>query len=470
MEPTENSSKKVQLSEMPKEILEEILIYLDDKSLLNASHVCKLFASVAETAFARKYSKEYYGINGSLIDTEFGKVMVNKYGGKMQHIEIIGGDEELYHLVEQKCGNLKSLFLDDVSRMIMLKDLKEVYLGFVRNLDHETLAEFFNDNRQLETLELVDQPEIDLTDILDGRLNVLKELELCRIRNITGLPQIIRIDSLKTLWLGLENSESYVRILRALNCNKIKTLILDYDDDQDEGADVITEICKFKTLVSLDLSPYHITSDEVKKLATHLPDLAEIDTGMTKDESNPENMIQSMISMLPRLTKFTATLDGDDFNQIVRELKSPCKKFHARFAKSNIEIVLWGHPSVSMVSITTDCFYIKYGNGPFELHWMNNMNEESVRTVMAQRRWLTGVTFINSCTDRAFDIPTLAYMRPYYTDSVFGIKYLHFKSNGPISVNSNVSEIHAFVTAKISFFNINANISFFEKISGFALS
>lgn len=104
-----DQNKKVQLSEMPTEILEHILMHLDGEHLLNASHVCKLFASVAETAFARKYSNKCYQISKKS-ENSFHKIMLSKYGEKLRRLQIIeNDDEDLLDLVEQKCYNLKSI-------------------------------------------------------------------------------------------------------------------------------------------------------------------------------------------------------------------------------------------------------------------------------------------------------------------------------------------------------------------------
>lgn len=62
--------EKIKLAEMPREILEYILIHLDYKDLLTASHVCKLFASVAKTAFAQKNKNECYRIDFDFPSTQ----------------------------------------------------------------------------------------------------------------------------------------------------------------------------------------------------------------------------------------------------------------------------------------------------------------------------------------------------------------------------------------------------------------
>lgn len=72
-----------------------------------------------------------------------------------------------------------------------------------------------------------------------------------------------------------------------------------------------------------------------------------------------------------------------------------------------------------------------------ELHWMDNLNENNVQKVLISHEYSWNfppkeLKFVNHCVDRTFDISTLAYSTANCLD---------FKSNGPISVKSNVSEI-----------------------------
>lgn len=95
---TMDDQSVIELSQMPMEILEHILAHLDDdKHLLTASHVCKSFAAAAETAFARKYTDDWYCIEISYLadasKRSFHQIMLNKYGGKVRNILVDCGDE-----------------------------------------------------------------------------------------------------------------------------------------------------------------------------------------------------------------------------------------------------------------------------------------------------------------------------------------------------------------------------------------
>lgn len=180
-----NGPALINLLEMPMEILEHILMHLNsDKHLLAAPHVCKSFAAAAETAFARKYSNKCYRISLArwLFEkhrqsiSSFHQIMLAKYGAKIRNITIDGDDERLLALAEQKCCNLRVLKLIAVPKMLMVKDVKKLLLIRIRNVDRETFAELINNNQQLEFLN-IKGTDVDLIDILDGRLNELKTLK-----------------------------------------------------------------------------------------------------------------------------------------------------------------------------------------------------------------------------------------------------------------------------------------------------
>lgn len=431
-------SEKIQLAEMPREILERILIYLDYKNLLTASHVSKLFASIAETAFERKNKNEHYKIIQHQ-ENKADVVMLNKYGEKMQKVTIIRCEEKWLDLVQEKCRNLKGLSLIGVPKIIMLKNLKEVSLDGIQNLDRDTFLEFIDNNPDIESLALK-YIDVDLLSILDNRLHMLKMFTFCTENNIDSLDDLptIRLNSLKTLDLELMESEakSCKQLFRAIKCDKLENLYVDtfklyYEDESD---DAINGICKFETLVSLSLW-YPIKSNQILTLAAHFPDLITFEVVIAEGESNFENLVHSILSMLPKLETLRIMLDENNNDRLLIELKSSTNDFHARFAKSNIKIGL-DSEKFYVYGITKD-YLSFFCDGSFEIHWMQNLNENRVRSMMTQYHFQPRVKFVNNCADRDFDISTLGKVHKGFVS----MEYLDFKSNGPISVDSNVSEI-----------------------------
>lgn len=416
---------------MPIEILEQIFIHLDNKHLLIASHVCKLLASVAETAFAKKYSKEYYEIL-SECETSFHKVMLNKYGDKIRKIIVSNEDEELVDLVQQKCSNAESLNLLGVPKMILLMNLKEVILSGVCNLNRARFDDFINNNNKLESLELR-FIEVDLLDILNDRLNVLKNLSYYCATKRGAFPATIGLQSLEKLSLLLKDSDDYIRFLRAMNSAKIKTLVLYCCGPDGSEGNVINEICSFQSLQSLQLSNYGITTDEMRNLATHLPHLIEFSVTMAEGEANLENKIHSILSIFPKLTKLGIKLHDDDFSRFLDELKrSFFNEFDVPFNKNNTEIKISNRSG--MVSITKDRVFMSEKDS-FQVYWMENLNKENVGKVKIPWSRPKELKFINNCSDPNFDIYLLANLHIDFD----GIKCLNLKSNGSLSINSNVS-------------------------------
>lgn len=176
---------------MPVEILEHISIHLDDKSLLWSSHVCKSFASAAETAFAQKYSNRLYKVDKWLDENmAFHEGVLFKYGSKirMLDISVAKEDERLLDLAEQTCSNLNCLKLHWTPKIIHATGLTEAHLVFVKNLDTASFTEFINHNQQLEFLRLNDSCG-GLLGVLNG-LNALKNH--CNIIALAVSPKIYR--------------------------------------------------------------------------------------------------------------------------------------------------------------------------------------------------------------------------------------------------------------------------------------
>lgn len=210
---------------------------------------------------------------------------------------------------------------------------------------------------------------------------MLKTLEYsCKTDLGVNLPQI-RLNSLGTLKLKLENRSDYDRSLRAMKCNPIKTLKLEncfVDDDE-----LITEICTFKMLVTLRLPCYSINPWYLTKLK------------MLIDEPNAVHKICSTLSILPKLTKLTiveeevGVLDG-----FISDFKKSAYDIYACLTKTNTEIKIAN--DCDSVFVSKD-YILLYLENLLEVHWMDHLNEMNVRQVM-NREWVSvfELKFINN--------------------------------------------------------------------------
>lgn len=198
---------------MPVEILEHILVHLDDKSLLRASHVCKSFAAAAQLAFAQKYSNEYYNISGH--EKPFQKVMLQKFGSFLRRITTFYTDQEMDDLITVNCICLKEAQISYAPNMIQLSGLDEVSLENVDNLDQATFTEFLTQNQQLKTLTL-DDDYCDLVVLLDRRLTRLNKLEYIRLTEVPMDLWPVKINSLEELKATIFQNASHAPLLRAL--------------------------------------------------------------------------------------------------------------------------------------------------------------------------------------------------------------------------------------------------------------
>lgn len=420
--------EKIELLDMPMEILEEILFHLadDDKDLLTASHVCKSFAAAAETAFARRYaSKKYYihffGTAGKARESKlsFYKTMLSKYGGKIKNLYIFCDEGHIANVVEQSCGNLK-----------------QVHLIGVRNLNRETFSKFINTNRQLHALE-IESIDTDLLDILDGRLNELKTLKYRQAHRFARDLPTITLNALEQLTLELPDMETIVQSLQAMDCKQINSLDLGPFCDDPVGDDIINAVCAFKSLVSLKMTYWSITKSQIQTLAQHLHDLTELGIRM-KEDANVEDSIHSALSFFPKLKRLEIILETHNFSTFVTDVKQRISDFHARFAVFNTQIDLTD--TADIVSTSKDRIYVCVDQF-MELHWMDNLTEANVRKVMdgnVEHIFTNEVKFINRCSEAGLDI--CAFIEDFY-----GISSLDIESIGPISVKAHVNQMAHFI-------------------------
>lgn len=371
--------------------------------------------------------------NGGAGDAEksFHKVILTKYGGKIRELYMDFHDDELLTLIEQKCCSLKSVHFYHISRMPMLMGLQKIHLPKVQNLNRETFTEFINNNQQLESLR-IEGIQTDLLNMLDGRLDMLKELKLYRVRYSTD-SSTIQLKSLERLII--DDVKGARPLLQSLHCNAIKELNIQYYNRFSDG--MLRKIGSIKTLVSLRLhkSIFPVDESQLQEIAAQLPHLTEFSMKLKEGSSDLENKILSVLSILPTLIKLKINLNNDDFNKLLNDLKTSVYDFHGCFAKTNIELEI--SYACSKVSTSKDhiCVFNSDLNA-IELHWMDNLDERSVRRVIGGSWNLAyEFKFINNCANQTLDVTTFMHSNFERT------RCLAIKSNGPITVNASVSEI-----------------------------
>lgn len=285
---------------------------------MTASHVCKSFAANAEIAFGQKYLDEWYCTGGDE-DYEFHRNIINKYGGKISKLSAAGFEynendenELIFDVIQQKCSNLKSISLFGLPDIVYFNGLKEINLDGIENMSEVKLETLFENNEQLEKLELtLNDGQTFHLDVLHNRLPMLKCLKIeessherCFFINIPRLT----LPSLESLEINDIAYDDYEHILRALDCNELRNLRLEvYGDVADVDDNFITQICKFKMLTTFRTGQYTVTMDHMRLLAEHLPNLIELETKITESESNEEaeTKIFTILTLFRRLKKLT---------------------------------------------------------------------------------------------------------------------------------------------------------------------
>lgn len=430
MQPNEQSDE-LNLLDLPHEMLEHILIHLEDEDLLTASHVCKLLASTVETAFGLKYANRDYSIESK--STHFHEVMLTKYGEKIRKFWAYDIDEALLDVIERKCCNLTHATFYCVPKLPMLNNLKEFKGRFVLEWNRNTLIKFINDNAQLEFL-LIGNVPTDFTDVLNGRLNMLKRLELSPTGARFAFSQI-RLPSLETLRLICCEFMDIDRLLRVMNCNSNITKLIIVHCNQSYDT-VISGICTLKSIVELQLTFWEITNDQIKKLAAHLPHLTELSFKMAGHGPELKRNIRMFLSLFPNLKKLSIESNENDIRQILSHFQESAAiyDFHASFDRfdTEIEITLYGE---RVVSLTKDRILARKPTiNSLELHWMNNLNAAKLRKVN-ECSWINKFKLVNHCEEHTVDIAT------FMASKFECVEWFVIESIGPVTVNANVGEI-----------------------------
>lgn len=152
------------------------------------------------------------------------------------------------------------------------------------------------------------------------------------------------------------------------------------------------------------------------------------------------------MSIFPMLSKLTITLDDGDFGIFSNTLKRHTDELHGQFIKNNTETEVVGDflHSNSVISITKERILIRKSHS-MELHWMTNLDGRSVHSSIDRSSTIEDailapfevnkLKFVNQCADQTLDISMVMHA------SFDSVHSLDIVSNGPISVNQNVSVV-----------------------------
>lgn len=263
----------------------------------------------------------------------FHEVMLTKFGEKMSKVDIYIVSHSILELIEQKCLNLRTIGLTNVSRMPNLKGLKKVSLTDVRNITKECFITFIENNPQLEKLTYYSSiDDIDLIECLENRLPKLNIFDWCPLGSDPTINiSKIALPSLEKLRVDVCESLDIMHILHIIDCNGLKHL--DISECYEADDELITQICKFKSLSRLDMDYCSTSMDQITTLAENLFHLTKFSTKIDESEMNSIafNQIFSMLLMFPKL-KNLKVFPRDADEQFSHPLQmQTIYKFRARF-------------------------------------------------------------------------------------------------------------------------------------------
>lgn len=226
-----------------------------------------------------------------------------------------------------------------------------------------------------------------------------------------------------------------------MDCNEIKSLTLYHYEPAEDS--VIDAICAFKTLLSHKCSHYFssITNSQMRRLARHLRILTELKyLHMAENASNFEDSINTVLSLLPKLTILIIVMRINDFDQFSNHVKQHIYEFHARYAVFSDDFF-----NERRVSTSKHRTYVAGEGELCELHWTGNLNKTNIRRVfdkILQFYHTEEMKFITKITESSLEITVLMHLRD--------TSWLDIGSIGPIVVNANVRIFSCITTSSLS--------------------
>lgn len=357
----EDKSDQIGLATMPVEVLELIFSFVDDTNVLAVSQVCKRFVPIAKHVFEQKYASRSYQMG---CDRKNHRAILTKFGGKLSGMDIDGfdmlkEDRWLLNVIKQnattlnklalgysdveltwilaclqnlKCCELYRLNVRDISwAALAFQHLKHIEMYDVRGISDETLVEFFNNNQQLESLEF-QYFELNVLDKIHDRLHMLKHLrvDFSITKDYSFELNVIKLDSLESLYVEginykeFEDNEDVSRVLQAFRngCTNINQLKVQCYQSF-AAHNVLTTICGFDKLKSLDICDVVLTSKQLASLQQKLPKLNALKVSMVfpyeidgedLDEDMIVDEILSILSNSPHLTELNIDIGLEEMS------------------------------------------------------------------------------------------------------------------------------------------------------------
>lgn len=359
----EMETDEFQLVNCPDEILLKIFCNLSNHSLLQAIRVCKRFEMIAEASFSKKYSgaseDNFYkltisGANFTDERKQFQSIFCN-FGKAMRAIKIdfmnesVARNHWLPTLIRRHCTSTKKLSIAQASQV----DLSDI-VCFLPNLTHLSLEriEFLNQkwtqytfpklihfsvdrqmheadlnaiitfidrNPQMEHLYLYSiEKSYEFLYAVNGKLNNVKTLGLsckkAKKANIMDKSSILRMDSLKTLTVGIDQN-SFVPLLTSIRegIKTIEELTVSYVGYYHElNVEEVKLLCSFDMLKTLELTvSWQLSFDLLKLLIINLPNLVSFSLADAYNLCGTHDEILNVVTTCQKLSLLRLTIHSD---------------------------------------------------------------------------------------------------------------------------------------------------------------
>lgn len=348
------------LYEIPNEILLDIMIHLDEISLLDMSQVCSRFRAVAKEAFAKKFtgrtSTDYFEIKA------FCEYRTEEYiryrpffyvfGENMCAIDIrlfddapVARNHWLIELIQRYCASLSKLTIFGGSQLDLVgiigprqkSTLTHIRLYGVKLLDNSwanqnyprligfdahysieqnVLDSFLSNNRQIEELDFsYCRFQFDVFLLLNGRMNALKTLQIHDYTPMAGdRYNLIQLESLESVELCID-PDTTLNLLRGISegCKNLKHLYLKENSHHHLSWDDISiqAICNLTNLHSITICAGSLGIFRLSRIVSSLPKLKYLDLKHYYEETEINQNITAIIKCCINLHKLDIEVCSD---------------------------------------------------------------------------------------------------------------------------------------------------------------
>ncbi|XP_055310330.1 uncharacterized protein LOC129573603 [Sitodiplosis mosellana] len=321
-ESTESTvTEETELLDFPDEILLNIMIHMNDTTLLNMALVCERLKAIAKEAFTKKYNgtnqSSYFEVNIShrnlMVEREQYQPLFSTFGENMVAIYIwfsrgnVARNHWIFAMIRRFCINLSKIEIgggDEVDLLKMFRSLPKPSLTHLAVLYTNAADTNWSEYRHPNLIKFhVDEGcNFEQQEIVDF-ISTNTQLEEIHLKNV--------------------EVDNYVPILEAIGnkCENFRKLeIMDWHRDMVWNSEMIDILCKLSSLNCLEINAHGLKLGQLESLVRRLPNLSSLRLNHTAATSEIYENLTRAVSICQRISELKIRTKDPDFAMLTNEL------------------------------------------------------------------------------------------------------------------------------------------------------